>query len=217
MRAGSDKLVLDLLTAGVARLMTDDDIWDVLLDQWPAEDVTRLKEGFRKLPPIPRLNYARSAARWPVWSIAMGGQTVRADFLGQSGGSFLRTKSGVTSAVKRYALATDDTISIWVMSENGDATREHSILVKALLLGAGRDILKAGYDHFNFISMADLQPQPGMIPEHIFVREQNWAFVGYDATAAVFPEGYLLSTPPYVGVQGLDLGDGHVGKVEAKD
>ena len=218
MKPGPDRLVRDILRAGIAMLKdpASDDLWTLLLDGWEASEVARLRDGFRAVPPTAKLSWARSEDPWPLWSVALASESPNTKFLGNSGGKIVRVRPHEDpKSYRRIAIIMDATVSVWIVSPNADVVREHSDIAKALIFGAALDIYGGGYESFGLQVNHELNPLAAYLPEKLMLREQVWSFLGYEASVQVFPAGYL-HPPGYVGLEGYDLGDGHVGKVEVE-
>jgi hypothetical protein len=210
MGPGPDKILEDLLKAKITFMMTNNAIFDGLLYEYSADIIKTCRDHFRAHPPTAKLGYARTSDRWPVWAILLTGKRPMQEYIGRSGG--LVESGGAT--YQRYTSVRAPSISVWVYSENADVTRWHSDIVEGLIDMSVKELL-AQVEEFAFAGAQDLTPEQAYAPENLWVRAQTWDFVKSQMVLRNVTELVdTLTAPPYVGVEGEDLGDGVVGAVE---
>jgi hypothetical protein len=213
MIQGPDKIVQELMKAYVAGpLMTDNALWTKIFDGQPAGAEVPYRNDFRANPPTVKLGFARQNDPWPLWAVVLTGDNTGEEFVGKNERVIL-SESDIDTDELTYSMLSEQEVSIIVYSENPDVTRVQSQIACGIILASLRDIVAAGVDSYSYIGMQDLAPQSNYLPETLWARVQTWKFL-MNWTMPAARDRQVVYPPAYVGLDGVDLGNGHVGKVD---
>jgi hypothetical protein len=146
--------------------------------------------------------------------VILASKDIEADYIGKSGGG-LSSGPDEPPEKEQFAMSTDQAVMIACHAQgNADVCREHSLIVTAAILSARDYLVSQGVDGYGFQGMEDLAPQQGYLPDDVFVRGQTWSFVMSEGRAIQLNYEIFDGSKLYVGLKGVDVGDGHIGAAD---
>ena len=210
MNEGADKAVRDALDAFFVRLATEDDLWVGMFEEMDATTRNAYRDNFRANPCTVRLGYPRDEEAYPVVSVHLAADQPEKDFAGRSQG--LIGQIGTDVVQELWATMLQQQVVCACVGRNIDAVRILAYLTLAGAIQARDALVTAGYSGLNPNGMQDLSPQESGLPLELSARVVSFGVFEhcqFKVPAAHQP----LKGPAYVGIQGTDLGHGHVGGV----
>jgi hypothetical protein len=160
------------LKAGLAAIARDPTVLDALFKDEELLDATELaalKAFLAASPPTVIRGYARGDSPFPLYSITLGSEGEKANFIGDQGEMDSEPESDLFGADAQAALW-QHSFNVYCMCEHPDGTEYIYELAKQILFVNANNYFANNGIHGISISGMDLAPDGRYVPEHLFVR-----------------------------------------------
>jgi hypothetical protein len=164
------------LEDGIASINRDLTLLDVIfLDQYGLSqaEVAKIKEFWQASPPKVAHGFAHASHTFPLWSIVLGAEGEKIEFVGDEAGDCLDEDDPDYLEDIRSSIW-EHNYRILTYAEHPDVTLYYYEIAKTILLLA-HDYFVTQHLFEIHVTGRDMMPDPKYLPDHLFVRELNWA------------------------------------------
>lgn len=170
------------LDGGIAALVADaagKTLWDSHMgDGWTQAQKDRWHARFKDThPPSVYKGYPRSHFKFPSWAIVNLGKTDGVRAISDRVRRNTATRMDVLGGLKTWS------VGIHIYAESIDEADVHEIMVTRMILGYKKWMIdNHNVDNVVFSHSSDVEPNPALLPEEIFVRVMEWVVTGLEAS-----------------------------------
>jgi hypothetical protein len=152
---------------------------------WGSDEIEKQAKQWERHAPAVVHNFGKAAGTLPAFAITMAGENEGEQFVGRSETALIlpevealvaEVEAKVGHQINCDIYAFQYTYAIYVMTDNPDVTLCHYNVLKQMMLGSRKELIRAGLDRVTFTGM-DLQNNPQFMPETVYSRV--WQVSGY--------------------------------------
>lgn len=188
-----DYALSKILEAWVEVLRSNEDMWNAVLAEYPAEVKTRTRQSFlsdrarlRVISGFPITNNLP-----PTIAVVLLSEAPEADYLGQAAG-FETSYDDESEIMEVVGDVSVSHVGVMVITPNDELGHVYSTLVRKGCLIAQRRMLEAGFISFSFGEASDLAPAELNLPQEYWVRTYQYIVTEQNDAPMELPDGIYV-------------------------